>query len=264
MTSAAAETLSSAYRSLHRRMSLRPGRNFTMDHLSSLPDPQGLLERGRQVRNLLSEWRLLVCTPQRPYGHLLLANLLGSSPQEPSQQLLGYCRRGSEAMALLPDEASDVLILSQEILLDGPALPVLQQLLQRPAPPTVLLSLGTPHRVAIQAALKAGVQALVSHNQVGQGVVLEALSQLKQGEPFLDRGCQALLAKPGPTNDELSARELEILTLVAEGCTNRMIASRLQIAEVTARDHVQRILQKLQVPDRTAAAVKAMRLGYLH
>ena len=106
-----------------------------MDHPTFLPDPEDLLERGRQVRSLLSEWRLLICTPQRPYGQLLLANLLGSPPEEPSQQLLGYCRRGAEAPALLPTQASDVLILSQEILLDGPALPVLQQLLQRPRPP---------------------------------------------------------------------------------------------------------------------------------
>ncbi len=235
-----------------------------MDHPTVLPDPEELLERGRQVRSLLSEWRLLICTPQRPYGQLLLANLLGSPPEEPSQRLLGYCRRGAEAAALLPDQGADVLILSQEILLDGPALPVLQQLLQRPRPPTVLLSLGIPHRVTIQAARKAGVQALISHNRVGQGVALEALNQLKRGEPFLDRGCRALLSSPGTASDELSPRELEILALVAEGCTNRMIATQLQIAEVTARDHVQRILQKLQVPDRTAAAVKALRLGYLY
>ncbi len=127
-----------------------------MDHPTFLPDPEDLLERGRQVRSLLSEWRLLICTPQRPYGQLLLANLLGSPPEEPSQQLLGYCRRGAEAPALLPTQASDVLILSQEILLDGPALPVLQQLLQRPRAPTVLLSLGLFTLAFLQATPTGG------------------------------------------------------------------------------------------------------------
>lgn len=59
----------------------------------------------------------------------------------------------------------------------------------------------------------------------------------------------------------MTRRELEVLPLLAEGCTNRQIAERLQIAEVTARDHVQRILQKLQVSDRTAGAALAVRLG---
>jgi DNA-binding NarL/FixJ family response regulator len=47
------------------------------------------------------------------------------------------------------------------------------------------------------------------------------------------------------------------------GLTNRQIAERLVVAEVTARDHVQRILRKLAVNDRTAAAVIGLRLGLL-
>jgi DNA-binding NarL/FixJ family response regulator len=227
-------------------------------------DPQTLLERGRQVRHLLSRWRLVVCTAQRSYGHLALANLFGSPPEEPEQRLLGLARRGAEARALVPEQATDVLILSQETLLDGPALPVLRQLLQRPAPPTVLLGLGTPHRVTVRAALEAGVQALISQDTLGQGILLEALTSLNRGQPFLDHRCRALVGSPGRASDELSARELEILGLVAEGCGNRLIAQRLQIAEVTARDHVQRILHKLQVPDRAAAAVAGLRRGYLH
>jgi DNA-binding NarL/FixJ family response regulator len=140
---------------------------------------------------------------------------------------------------------------------------VLGQLLQRPSPPTVLLSLANPHRVVIRAALAAGVQGLISQENVGRGVVLQAVTSLGRGQAFLDARCQAVLAETGPASHELTAREVEILALVAEGCTNRAIAERLQIAEVTARDHVQRILSKLQVPDRTAAAVAGLRLGYL-
>ena len=70
-----------------------------------------------------------------------------------------------------------------------------------------------------------------------------------------------LLQGDGDAPDALSRRELEVLPLLADGLTNRQIAARLQIAEVTARDHVQRILQKLQVSDRAAAAAMAVRLG---
>jgi DNA-binding NarL/FixJ family response regulator len=66
------------------------------------------------------------------------------------------------------------------------------------------------------------------------------------------------------TANTLTPREQEVLALVAEGLTNRQIAERLVVAEVTARDHVQHIIHKLAVPDRTAAAVQAMRLGLLN
>ncbi|QPN61785.1 response regulator transcription factor [Synechococcus sp. CBW1002] len=65
-------------------------------------------------------------------------------------------------------------------------------------------------------------------------------------------------------SDELSEREVEILQLVAEGCSNREIAGRLTIAEVTARDHMQNILRKLRVDNRTAAVLAGVREGYLH
>jgi len=221
-------------------------------------------QQQRLVASLMRRWRLLICTAEPPSRLWLLAHLLDHRPEgEPPQRLLGLCRRASEAPGLLPDPADDVLVVSQDFLLDGPALPMLRRLLERPAPPQVLLSLATPHRATVRAAVEAGVQGLISQAHVGGGAVLEALTSLAAGRPFLDRDCRAVLADAGPASLELTAREVEILGLVAEGCTNRAIAERLQIAEVTARDHVQRILSKLQVPDRTAAAVAGLRLGYL-
>ncbi len=61
--------------------------------------------------------------------------------------------------------------------------------------------------------------------------------------------------------EPLSAREQEVLKLVVEGCTNKDVGVALSIAEDTAKKHVQNIILKLQVSDRTQAAVKALRLG---
>jgi DNA-binding CsgD family transcriptional regulator/tetratricopeptide (TPR) repeat protein len=60
---------------------------------------------------------------------------------------------------------------------------------------------------------------------------------------------------------DLTAREIEVLTLVADGMTNREIASELFISDKTASAHVSHILSKLSVPNRTAAAAVARRLG---
>jgi ATP/maltotriose-dependent transcriptional regulator MalT len=61
----------------------------------------------------------------------------------------------------------------------------------------------------------------------------------------------------------LSARELEVLGLVAQGLSNRGIAAALVISEHTARRHVANILKKLDVPSRAAAAAVAARYGLL-
>jgi DNA-binding CsgD family transcriptional regulator len=76
-------------------------------------------------------------------------------------------------------------------------------------------------------------------------------------------------AEPGPVLtpealaafDTLTAREREVLAMVAEGCSNREIGRRLEISERTARTHVSNILQKLGLPSRTHAALFAVQVG---
>jgi DNA-binding NarL/FixJ family response regulator len=63
--------------------------------------------------------------------------------------------------------------------------------------------------------------------------------------------------------DELTQRELDVLRLVAEGKTNAEIAQSLFVSVGTVKVHVERIIDKLGVSDRTQAAVRAVELGYL-
>ena len=71
----------------------------------------------------------------------------------------------------------------------------------------------------------------------------------------------------GPPADppvrRLTAREIEVLRLMAQGQTNRQIAKNLTISSGTVRIHVQHIIAKLEVSDRTQAAVRASELGLL-
>src|SRR5262249_6808037 len=72
------------------------------------------------------------------------------------------------------------------------------------------------------------------------------------------------LQRDRPAPPELSVltdREKEVLALIARGCSNREIAGRLHIAELTAKTHVSRILTKLQVESRVRAAVVAYETG---
>ena len=62
-----------------------------------------------------------------------------------------------------------------------------------------------------------------------------------------------------PRAGELTAREQEILALIAEGMTNKMIAQQLEISDSTVKVHVKNVLRKLKVNSRLAAAVRALR-----
>ena len=69
--------------------------------------------------------------------------------------------------------------------------------------------------------------------------------------------------RPDPRPHSLTKRELEVLRLLARGQTNQQIAKRLVVSTLTVKTHVQRIIGKLRVSDRTQAAVRAAELGLL-
>jgi DNA-binding NarL/FixJ family response regulator len=69
--------------------------------------------------------------------------------------------------------------------------------------------------------------------------------------------------RPDELPHTLTEREVEVLRLIARGLTNRQIAQNLVVSTLTVKTHVQRIIRKLGVSDRTQAAVRAAELGLL-
>ena len=70
-------------------------------------------------------------------------------------------------------------------------------------------------------------------------------------------------AEPGPAGQSLTAREVDVLRLIARGATNREIAARLYLSEGTVKNHISRILTRLGLRDRTQAAIYARDQGLL-
>lgn len=102
----------------------------------------------------------------------------------------------------------------------------------------------------------------------------EAIRAAHKGESFIQPSVAARLvaefsrlSQQAPAwaqlTDPLSARELEVLRLVANGATNREIASQLVLAEGTVKNYVTNIFNKLGVDDRTSAAMRARELGLI-
>ena len=101
---------------------------------------------------------------------------------------------------------------------------------------------------------------IVSINSVHRGGVLQALEHVLAGKgPYRDKALRPAQRQP---EVKLSARERQVLALLARGLTNKEIAAALFIAEVTARDYVSGIYRKTDAGNRAEAAAWAIRHGY--
>jgi DNA-binding NarL/FixJ family response regulator len=114
----------------------------------------------------------------------------------------------------------------------------------------------------IHQALEAGAQGYVIKGMPYQTLV-DALHRVHRGERFLPPPVARALASRMPDSD-LSAREREVLSLLASGKSNKDIASLLGITEATVKCHVSAILLRLNVSDRTEAVVTALQRGLVH
>ena len=105
---------------------------------------------------------------------------------------------------------------------------------------------------------------VVDHNIGGPSCVLtQALRAVNRNERFLDPAIKHSSIDTSMNGDALSQRELNVLSLVAEGLSNKEVGERLHLASTTVRDHLQSVMRKLNVNSRTGAAVAAFRQGLL-
>jgi two-component system NarL family response regulator len=93
--------------------------------------------------------------------------------------------------------------------------------------------------------------------------LMQTIRTVYAGERAISPTIGARLAER-MTRTELTAREMDVLILIAKGRSNKEIGSGLGIAEVTVKLHVGHILTKLKVNDRTQAATTALQRGILH
>ena len=89
----------------------------------------------------------------------------------------------------------------------------------------------------------------------------ESLIQPVVASKLLDRLTE--LSRRAPSGEELSARELEVLRLMAKGAANKEIGAQLSISQSTVKTHISSIFQKLGVNDRTGAVTQALKRGII-
>lgn len=114
----------------------------------------------------------------------------------------------------------------------------------------------------IYRALQAGARGYLLKNMLREGV-LETIRTVHAGLRRIPEEVAARLAER-MSRDPLTAREMEVLELIVRGKSNKEIAHALKITEGTVKIHVNNILNKLGVTDRTQAAIFALKHGLVH
>jgi DNA-binding NarL/FixJ family response regulator len=169
--------------------------------------------------------------------------------------------KGSEALALCQIHKPDVLILDLR-LPDLSGFEVIRQVHQRLPEIGILVLSNYEGSEDVRRALSAGALAYLTKDASAE-MLVEAILKVRAKQRYVTPAIGALLAA-GISAVELTAREQEVLRLLACGLCNREIGERLGISENTVRIHVSRILDKLGAGDRTQAVVVAMERGLLH
>lgn len=118
------------------------------------------------------------------------------------------------------------------------------------------MSVLDPERMPPGEACKKALEQLEDVPQVA--VLLREIEvEVEVPKPSFD------MPRPGRMKHGLSGREVQILTLAAEGCTNEQIGKRLFLSPMTVKSHLRRIFSYLEVNSRTAAVVVATKRGIL-
>ncbi|HEY3839914.1 MAG TPA: response regulator transcription factor [Bryobacteraceae bacterium] len=132
-------------------------------------------------------------------------------------------------------------------------------------PVVVLVDL--PEAPVLASALRANIRAILSP-EAGPDEILAAINSAAAGLLTLQPAALDLLAQGSRVaaeslDDPLTPRELEVLAMLAEGLSNKLLAYRLGISEHTVKFHITSILTKLQAGSRTDAVMQGIRRGLI-
>jgi DNA-binding NarL/FixJ family response regulator len=186
-----------------------------------------------------------------------IAALIGN---QPDMQLVGEAASGVEAVEKFRATQPNVTLMDLQM----PEMSGIDAIIairgEYPVARIIVLTTYGGDALA-ERALKAGAQAYVLKGLVRKDL-LETIRIVHAGSKRISPDVAAQLANH-MGEEGLSAREIEVLSLVATGQSNKIIAAQLFITEATAKGHVKNILAKLGANDRTHAVTLALRRGII-
>jgi DNA-binding NarL/FixJ family response regulator len=197
---------------------------------------------------------------------------------EPDIQVVGEASEGKQAIALARALAPDVLIVDIHMD-DMDGLEVTRSIKMHLPRTGIILVTAYDDEEQLFQAIKVGAAAFYLKD-IRPDELLDGIRRVANGEYLIN---ESVLTKPvvasrvlkqfrdlamagqdiEPLFVPLSAREIEVLDLIARGNSNKEIARALKISDQTVKNHITSILRKLAVNDRTQAVVYALRRGWI-
>ena len=181
-------------------------------------------------------------------------------------EVVGEAGNGQEAVLRAEESSPDVILM--DLLMPGmDGIEATRQIASRQPGARILVLTSFAADNKVFPAIKAGALGYLLKDSSPDELV-RAIRQVHRGEPSLHptiaRKLLQEIARPvdlQPAPETLTAREMEVLGLIAQGLSNQEIADRISVSEPTVRAHVSRILGKLHLASRTQAALYAVREG---
>lgn len=190
---------------------------------------------------------------------IVLAGLTGILEQEPAVEIVGEARNATEALKSARDSKADVVVACMSIADGTSGEPFVRRFAgAQPHVKIIGVSLDTANEHYAEV-VHAGAFAALPPN-VDRKTLVDTV-RAAMGKPKSSRRSQAA---SGTRTGALSRRELQVLTLIAEGNTNKQIAKQLEISVRTVETHRERVMRKLNAQGTAALTKWAISLGLVN
>ena len=209
------------------------------------------------VNVLICDDQLIVCEG--------LEKILSSDPEI---NVVGIANNGAEALELIPDASPDIVLMDLKMPRMNGVIATRKIKEQFPGINVIILTTYDDDEWVFDA-IRSGASGYLLKD-LPPADLIRAIKETGHGVSFVDPAITHKLLtnitemKPKadpPTNFQLLDREIDILTLITKGYANADIAEALFLSEGTIRNYVSDLLRKLEVSDRTQAAVVAIKYG---
>ncbi len=230
-------------RRLHESLGWQEHPLTNVRHLPAAPEPLPTT-----IRIMLVDKQVIV--------HAGLRSLLAG---EKTMTIVGEATRGLDALRQVVRLQPDVILIDPALLeMDG--IELIRQLHAAHPKGQILILTTVSEEQWVQATIQAGAIGYLLKD-VLKPDLLQAIRAAVRGEPTLHPAAQRALIHQVTFSpfQELTEREKDVLRLIVQGCSNRAIATTLCLTEGTVKGYVSTILAKLQVNDRTQAALYAVK-----
>ena len=180
-----------------------------------------------------------------------------SLSRAPHVRVIGEASDGAGAVALVERRRPQVVIMDVRMPgMDG--LEATKQLLEHEPDAKVLIFTAYSERSLLTRGFESGAKGYIL-KEAPHDTLVRAIEKVAGGDSFIDPALMPAFLSGKDREDMLTAREREILQLLADGMSNADVAQRLFISQETVKSHVRHILAKLEADTRTHAVAIALR-----